>query len=594
MDGPADALRADEAFRRFFLRGPLRAALCDAELRVRAASNELADLCRCAAAELVGRPLLEVLPLAPGEEPQRGPAQISWVALLPGGERLRVTAARDGELMHAVAERLEGAATTAPLVAFGRELVSLYREEDLVSALVRAARRLVPSSCVCARAVDPRTRELTSLFADGPLLPHARLRLRLPGAGQPFEAQFSGTSDGLSIPLTAHGELQGLLEVEVPASAQKALRAQEPALVALASQAATALRAARAGEDRRALEHYLDRLIDGGSALVAAVDRRGALSVFNGALEDTTGLRREQVLGRALTDLLPPSERESAEAALQAALLGAPDVTLEVHLSNTVCLFSATAVVASDGHTEGALLVGQDLTELKELEARALQAEKLATLGRLATDIAHEIVNPLTTVALYAEALHDKHRAGDQGDAQKLQRIGESADRILRFARELLSYARPVREPVEAVPLSDVIEQAAKFCQEAIDRRSATLSLRLERPALVRGHRQKLTQVFVNLMTNAAQAVPQGGHIDVSTTLREDAVEARVADDGPGIPDEVRPHLFQPFFSTKPEGEGSGLGLSIVRGIVEASGGSIEVQSGPGRGTVFTVRLPLS
>jgi signal transduction histidine kinase len=151
-----------------------------------------------------------------------------------------------------------------------------------------------------------------------------------------------------------------------------------------------------------------------------------------------------------------------------------------------------------------------------------------------------------------------------------------------------------VREPVEAVPLSDVIEQAAKFCQEAIDRRAATLSLRLERPALVRGHRQKLTQVFVNLMTNAAQAVPQGGHIDVSTTLREDAVEARVADDGPGIPEEVRPHLFQPFFSTKPEGEGSGLGLSIVRGIVEASGGSIEVQSAPGRGTVFIVRLPLS
>src|SRR5262249_10541239 len=120
----------DAGFRRYFLRGPLRAALCDADLRVRAASNELADACRAAAAELIGRPLFDVLPPAPGEEPHRGPAQIGWVALLPSGERLRVTALRDGELVHAVAERLEGAATAAPLVAFGRELVSLYREDD--------------------------------------------------------------------------------------------------------------------------------------------------------------------------------------------------------------------------------------------------------------------------------------------------------------------------------------------------------------------------------------------------------------------------------------------------------------------------------
>src|SRR5207237_3279553 len=125
----------------------------------------------------------------------------------------------------------------------------------------------------------------------------------------------------------------------------------------------------------------------------------------------------------------------------QAALVGASEVTLEVHLHGPVCLFSATAVLAADGHTEGVLLVGQDLTQLKQLEARAMQAEKLATLGRLATDIAHEIVNPLTTVSMYAEALKQAH----PDESQKLQRIGESADRILRFARELLGYARPAK-----------------------------------------------------------------------------------------------------------------------------------------------------
>ena len=581
----------DEAFRRFFLRGPHLAALCDAELRVRAVSNELAAISRSPAAELIGRPLFEVLPPLPGEEPQRRGESLSWVAQLASGERLHARCDRDGELVHATAHLEADASAPSPLVAFGRELAALYREEDLVAALARAALRLVPKAAVCVRALDPRSLELTSLYADGPLLPSARSRVKLPGGEVPFEAAFSGTSEGLSVPLIAHGELQGLLELEVADDGRAPLRTQEAALRGLASQAATALRSTRAGEERRALEHYLDRLIDGGSALVASVDEKGAIAVFNGALELATTLRRDAVLGRKLVDLVAPAERHAAEAAIQAALLGAPDVTLEVHLGGPACLFSATAVLAADGHPEGVLLVGQDLTQLRQLEARALQAEKLATLGRLATDIAHEIVNPLTTVSLYAE--HLRQRPRDEADAQKLQRIGESADRILKFARELLGYARPTREPAEPVPLDDVIEQAAKFCREAIDASKARLELRLARPAVVvRGHRQKLTQVFVNLLTNAAQAVAPGGHIAVSTKLFEGMGEVRIEDDGPGMPPGVRDRLFEPFFSTKPEGQGSGLGLSIVRGIVESAGGSIAVRSAPGEGTAFTVRLP--
>jgi len=315
------------------------------------------------------------------------------------------------------------------------------------------------------------------------------------------------------------------------------------------------------------------------------------IPLFNGALEYATGLRRDAVMGRKLADLVAPGERQASEAAVQAALLGAPDVTLEVHLGGPACLFSASAVLAADGHPEGVLLIGQDLTQLRQLEARVTQAEKLATLGRLATDIAHEIVNPLTTVSMYAEVLRQRPR--DEADALKLQRIGESADRILRFARELLGYARPAREPEGPVSLDEVIEQAAKFCHEAIAGRQARLELHLAKPAvIVRAHRQKLTQVFVNLFTNAAQAISPGGHIEVRTQLNGKVGEVRVSDDGPGMPDEVRARLFEPFFSTKPEGQGSGLGLSIVRGIVESVGGSIAVRSAPGEGTIFTLRLP--
>ena len=581
----------DEVFRRHFLRGPHLSLVCDADLFVCAASNELAALCGCQPAELVGRPLLFALPPAAGVELQRSASQLGYLSLLPSGVRLRVRAVLDGEFTLVAAE-LEGQGQEAsPLLAFGRELAALYREEDLVSALARAAKKLVPMASVCVRALDARTLTLTSLFADGQLLPGARLRIRLPAEQQQtFEPSFAGTALGLSVPLLAHGELQGLLELEVAEDGRAALRAQELAVRALAGQAATALRSARAGEERRALEHYLDRLIDGGSALVAAVDRRLSLSVVNGALEESTGLRRADVLGKPLASLLSAADAARAAAAVEAALLGAPDVTLEVRIGEPTCLFSLTAVLGSDGAPEGVLLVGQDLTQLKELEARALQAEKLATLGRLATDIAHEIVNPLTTVSLYAEALKGKQH--EEGDAHKLQRIGESADRILRFARELLNYARPVKEPAELVPLSDAIEQAAKFCGEAVARRNAALALHLAPRLVVRGQRHKLVQVFVNLLTNAAQAVRAGGRIDVTCALHEGMAEATVRDDGAGMPDEVRARIFEPFFSTKPEGQGSGLGLSIVRGIIESAGGTIAVQTAPGQGTSFTVRLP--
>ncbi len=578
----------DEVFRRYFLRGPVCALVCDSDLTVRAASNELAELCGCQPAELVGRALLFALPPEAGEELSRTAHKLAYAAVLPSGLRLRVKAARDGELFLVAAERAgEALPASSPLLAFGRELAALYREEDLVAALARAARRLLPMAAVCVRAVDPRSEELTSLFADGPLLAGARLRVR---ASNEFAPAFEGSADGLAIALAAHGEYQGLLEVEVREEGRAALRAQEPALRALANQAAAALRSGRAGEERRALEHYLDRLIDGGNALVAAVDRRSCLSVWNGALEAATGEPRERALGRAFTSLMAASDAPRAQAALQAALLGAPDVTLEVKIGEPVLLFSLTAVLGSDGAPEGVLLVGQDLTELKALEARAMQAEKLATLGRLATDIAHEIVNPLTTVAMYAESLQLRQR--DAAEREKLQRIGESADRILRFARDLLSYARPAKEPVEVLELHEIIEQAAKFCAEAIAAREAQLLLRLSPDLRVRGQRHKLVQVFVNLMTNASQAVRAGGHIEVSDALAGGMVRATVKDDGAGIHPDVQARLFEPFFSTKPEGQGSGLGLSIVRGIVDALGGTVEVQSRPGEGAAFTIALP--
>jgi signal transduction histidine kinase len=268
---------------------------------------------------------------------------------------------------------------------------------------------------------------------------------------------------------------------------------------------------------------------------------------------------------------------------------------------------STAAVRNPAGEVEGVIAVGQDLTQLKNLEKAVIQAEKLASLGQLAAGVAHEINNPLTTISIYADALVRKLKGvlafsepsrpvayGDAGDLDKLTRILEASDRILKLARDLTSYARPAPEVAEPIDLHPVLDQAIAFCDHVIKESEVQLTRRYA-PGLPRvpALRSNLVQVFVNLLTNACHATPPGGLVVVATGPGPlGGVEVRVTDTGSGIAPEHLSQIFEPFFTTKAEGRGTGLGLSIVQGIVAKHGGTIEVQSQPGQGTTFTVKLP--
>ncbi|MFL5261851.1 MAG: sensor histidine kinase, partial [Anaeromyxobacteraceae bacterium] len=207
-----------------------------------------------------------------------------------------------------------------------------------------------------------------------------------------------------------------------------------------------------------------------------------------------------------------------------------------------------------------------------------------------------ELNNPLTAVTAYADALVAKLAAAghDAADVEKLRRIQEAGQRILRFSRDLVAYARPPQQQVELVDLAKVLEQAAQMCEPALQAASARVERRLEPAPPVPGQRGSLLQVFVNLLTNAAHALePRGGTVTLELAPSGDHVAARVRDDGPGMAPEVKRRAFEPFFTTKPDGKGSGLGLSIVQGIVSRHGGAISVESAPGAGTAFTVMLPV-
>jgi len=237
----------------------------------------------------------------------------------------------------------------------------------------------------------------------------------------------------------------------------------------------------------------------------------------------------------------------------------------------------------------------------KAFEERMIQADKLATFGQIAAGIVHELNNPLTSIVAYSDYLIRKALEGgghEAEDVERLRRIGESANRMLRFSRELVTYARPSSGANGPVVVHAVIEQAIAFCEHVLSASGVSVERRFASDVLgVSGASERLVQVFVNLLTNACQAAPAADGRVVVITAHEAGPKRRVVivieDNGGGIAPEHLAHVFLPFFTTRGEKNGTGLGLSIVKSIVENHGGEIRVESQLGRGTRFIVVLPV-
>jgi len=239
----------------------------------------------------------------------------------------------------------------------------------------------------------------------------------------------------------------------------------------------------------------------------------------------------------------------------------------------------------------------------RAFEKRMIQADKLATFGQLAAGVVHELNNPLTSIVAYSDHLMKRALEGgvshaEAEDVERLRRINEAANRMLHFTRELVCYARPSSGVAGPVSLHRAMDQAVAFCEHVL----STADVRVERRysdehLTVHGESEQLVQVFVNLLTNACQAAPPaGGRIVLTTSYRQrragPRIVAAVEDNGCGIAPDHLDHVFAPFFTTKRDRHGVGLGLSITKNIVESHDGVIRVESELGRGTRFLIELP--
>ena len=365
--------------------------------------------------------------------------------------------------------------------------------------------------------------------------------------------------------------------------------ARGPAPVAFldASAARGLLAVARSGQKAVLMENVERRLHE-------LKRRLGPRTAPAPAGEETARLAEEQ---QRLNEIR--SAMAAMKAGISIPLLGADRVigflnlqderVPEAYSSDEIALLLEIAEVAAT------------VVENSKLYDRMKERDRLAALGEMAAGLAHEIRNPLGAIKSAAQFLDPARLGGEEGEF--VQVIIDEVDRLNGVVTQFLDYARPLKSTPHPIDVNDVIERTLRLVQTALPPEvevQAVLDRTLPR---AQSDAEQLKQVVINLLQNAVQAMPDGGRLSVTTAAPEDPggafrlngggpemVEIRIRDTGPGIPEEQREHIFVPFYTTKEKG--TGLGLAISQRIVRSHGGSISVQSRPGEGTEFVIRLP--
>ncbi len=241
--------------------------------------------------------------------------------------------------------------------------------------------------------------------------------------------------------------------------------------------------------------------------------------------------------------------------------------------------------------------VEQKTNELKRAHEHALHTEKMASIGKMAAVLAHEINNPLSGILTYAKLLRrwlDKEANGHQLEiCESLDLIASESRRCGDLVRSLLTFSRTTPMNLQSTNLNQVVDRSLRLIQHQCDLAGIHVQVQID-PALplVQCDGAQIEQVLLALMMNAVDAMPQGGNLWITASRAEQNVRLVVRDDGSGIPAEILPRIFEPFLTTKETGRGVGLGLAISQSIVERHHGTIDVQSAVGQGTTFTLTLP--
>ncbi len=356
----------------------------------------------------------------------------------------------------------------------------------------------------------------------------------------------------------------------------------------------------RLSEEVRRVERHLASVVESAQDIVLSTDMEGKILTWNTAAERLSGFSLHEVKGQNFFDFLPDDDQKGmglVSANLQAgkeAQIAELDLTTRNGGRIPVAwIFSPMKDHLSQ--TAGVVAVGRDLTERRKFQAQLLQSQKLAALGVMAGGIAHEIRNPLAVCSSAAQFIMEDDTS-PKFRQECAEKIHTGIQRASMIIENLLRFARPsVKTDLKEIDLTFLLEETISLItNQALIQKIELRSQLPAHPILISGMEGLLQQAFMNLLLNAIKAMPDGGVLGIALGRTNGEALISISDTGHGIAIEDLDNIFDPFYTTAPAGQGSGLGLSICYSIIKQHFGTITVDSLKGKGSTFSVRLPIS
>jgi two-component system sensor histidine kinase HydH len=344
----------------------------------------------------------------------------------------------------------------------------------------------------------------------------------------------------------------------------------------------------------RRIKAFSDNVVENMPIGLLAVDTDGRIVSFNQTAEGVLQITAQEVLGKDAKEVLPkPLESLPQELGTDEELI---EKEIECRLEDGRVIpmdISVSRLAGDDGVSMGHIILFSDLTEIQELKREVERSQRLASLGRLAAGIAHEIRNPLSSIKGFATYFGERYRDVPE-DRKTAEIMVEEVERLNRVIGQLLEFARPLAVKKKPTSMETTIHHSLKMIER--DAQAKRIKVKTDFSLDVSDVHidpDRMNQVFLNLYLNAIEAMEHGGTLSVALDQREDlkSVRITISDTGSGIMKEDLVHVFDPYFTTKQSG--TGLGLAIVHNIIEAHKGEVRVESETGRGTSVTIILPV-
>jgi nitrogen-specific signal transduction histidine kinase len=419
--------------------------------------------------------------------------------------------------------------------------------------------------------------------------------------------QLDSLQIALAIGIFARDHLAGVMLLGPRVSGRIYGSVEQNALQVLCGQLAVAIENARLFTEVQNAKIYNETLLKNLTTGVIAAGLDERITVFNNEAGQITELDSGEIEEQYL-DKLPAPLRDTLRKTLQTgAGQENSELTLRSGDRSTVVRASSSIFHGQEGEMLGALMVLTDITALKRLELQIRRSDRLASLGTLSAGMAHEIKNPLVSIKTFAQLLPERYQDSDFRETFS-NLIGHEIERIDSLVNQLLRFARPAKPVLKPMHVHEILEKSLLLVGHRLYQKDIKLTRSWEASVdTIRADGDQLEQVFLNFFINAMDAMKTGGELDVQTEIRTDEewvsaltqtngtaheiLRITIRDTGEGIRSEDIPHVFDPFFTTKDYG--TGLGLSVVHGIIQEHGGQIEVESELKKGTAFHILFPL-